>query len=48
MIVRMAPLVPIVIAISPLRIALTPKLERTPSLAPTKNGVSTDSPICRA
>ena len=45
MMVRIAPLVPIVTAISPFRIAFTPRLESTPSLAPMTNGVLESIPI---
>src|SRR5699024_2646772 len=43
--VRMAPLVPMVTAISPLRNAFTPIFESTPSLAPITNFVFGEIPI---
>ena len=45
MTVRIAPLVPIVTATSPLPIAFTPIFESTPSLAPMTNGVCGSMPI---
>ncbi len=46
--VRIAPLVPMVMAISPFLIAFTPRFESTPSLAPITKGVFGSMPICLA